>query len=158
MKKLTLLMLCTTLLSCSSTQKIKKGLTENDIYVDRNFEKKEFLSMFKTSVFVKSMQYAFNNSPEIKKLLREDMSVATFGESIDFDDVNAAATIIVAKIKRDSALNIERLPEDVAGKKVFKNCLDFYNSKQLNDIAKKLYKEKYSKPDVMHITPDSLSK
>ncbi|PJJ84625.1 hypothetical protein CLV57_1639 [Mucilaginibacter auburnensis] len=147
------------LLSCSSTQKIKKGLAESDIYVDDNrIEKKYFFPMFKMAVFLQSIQFAYNDSPEIRKLLSEDKSATSAAEVFDWVDIKSTADIIVAKIKRDSALNIERLPEDVAGKKVFKNCLDFYNSKQLNDIAKKLYKEKYSKPYVMHITPDSLSK
>lgn len=135
--------------SCSSTR-LKNSLAENDMYVsDKRVEKKYFFPMFKMDVFLGSLQYSFNDSPEIRKLLARDKSNGGAGEYLDPEDVNKVAKMVAARIERDSAENVNQAPQDLRGKTVFKTCLEFYYSKQLDSIAKRLYKDKYSKPYIL---------
>lgn len=144
--------------SCNSTRKIKKRLSKDDIYVsDKRVEKKEFFPMFKKAVFISSLQYSFNNSPEIRKLLIEDRSGDAAGELLDLEDVYRVAKIVAARIKQDSVKSIGHAG-DLEGKTVFKTCLEFYNSRELDSIARKLYKTKYCKPWILYAVPDTIKR
>lgn len=159
MKKNILLLLIVLLVSCDSTKKIKKGLSENDIYVsDKRVERKYFFPMFKMDVFLASLQYSFNDSPEIRKLLAQDKSNGGSGESLDPEDVIKVAKMIAARIERDSADNVTHAPGDLRGKTVFKTCIEFYYSKELDSIAQQLYKTKYSKPWILYPKSDTVKR
>jgi len=43
----------------------------------------------------------------------------------------------VAKIKQDSIQSVERVPEYLAGKRIFSHCMEFYRSERLDSIVKK---------------------
>lgn len=135
------------LLGCSvqnrhSAKQVNDGNSSNE----QPIGKADFLKLFKMDVFLHSLQYSFNDSPEIRKILNEDKSGGNFVEFIDPKDDIAVAKMLTAKIKADSANNVRQAPSDLRGKTVFQSCIEFYNSKQLDSIAKVMYKTKYSKP------------
>jgi hypothetical protein len=150
MKNSIILLLAILLVSCNSARKIKRNLKKDDIYVsDRRVIKKEFFPMFKRAVFVTSVQYSFNSSPEIMKLLLEDKGGDAASELLDLEDVYSVAKMLTARIKKDSVNSIGHA-SDLEGKTVFKTCLEFYTSRELDSIARKLYKTKYSKPYILY--------
>jgi hypothetical protein len=158
MKNISFFLLPIILIGCSSIKNNSNKTAKNDVYVsDRYMKKEEFFPMFKMSVFLHSLKYSFNNSPEIKKILTEDKSNISSSEYLNIEDVDAVAKMIVEKIKQDSVKSIGYAAEGSEGKTVFAICVEFYYSKKLDSIARKLYKTKYSKPYVLHqVTSDTL--
>lgn len=105
--------------------------------------KRQFSKVFKLDVYLHGLQYSFNDSPEIRKILSEDKSGGSFIDFVDPQDAVNVAKIIVERIKLDSASNIRQAPSDLRGKAVFATLIEFYNSKELDSITKRLYKKKY---------------
>lgn len=158
MKKLCLLAVLILIIGCNSTRKLKNSLSKDDVYIsDKRIEKKEFYAIYKNAVFISSLQYSFNNSPEIRKLLMDDKSGNIAGELLDLEDVYRVAKIVSQRIKQDSVKSIGH-NGDLAGKTVFKTCLEFYNSKELDSIANQLYKTKYSKPWILYAVKDTIKR
>nr|WP_294790345.1 hypothetical protein [uncultured Mucilaginibacter sp.] len=144
--------------SCHTVKKAKKNVSENDIYVsDKRMERKQFFYVYKMNVFVQSIQYSFNDSPEIRKLLAEDKSAVNAIDFLDLEDINSVARKVAAMVKQDSVLYVAEAPGDLKGKRAFKICLEYYNSKELDSIARKLYKTKYGRPYVLRPISDTVN-
>ncbi|WP_299285919.1 hypothetical protein [uncultured Mucilaginibacter sp.] len=143
MKNLAFILVICFLSDCSTHHALS---VKNPDTTDSQFNKlteRQFSETFKMDVYLIGLQYSFNNSPEIRKVLQEDKSGGSFIDFVDPQDAVNVAKIIVERIKLDSASNIRQAPSDLRGKAVFATCLEFYNSKELDSITKKLYKKKY---------------
>ena len=153
-----ILVVILSLFSCNTNKHFQRTLSKNDIYVsNRRVERKQFMYVFKMNVFVQSIQYSFNDSPEIRKLLIEDKSAVNAIDFLDLEDINSVARKVAAMVKQDSALYVAEAPGDLKGKRAFKICLEYYNGKELDSIARKLYKNKYGRPYVLRPISDTVN-
>ncbi len=116
---------------------------------ERNKMKEIYVHSFKMMYFKKMLLAGFRNSNEVKSILNEDHS--NFSEIIlTMDDYAFIDSIVVtdqAKVITDSAYSIGKRAEGAVGKRVFNFALNRYESKWLNDVAKKRSKS-YSHIDV----------
>lgn len=113
----------------SFSQKIE---TPKQIYIDE----------FKMVYFCDCIKHGFNNSKEIKNILKADNS--TYSELIlgnRYLLIDSLAIQAAEKIKTDSILFSKNRAEGAKGKKVFAECLSNYQSKWLHNLAKKEYKK-----------------
>ena len=155
MKNFRLLLLALVFVSCSTTKTARKTVSKNDIYVSDKLEKKQFMYMYKMSVFVQSIQYSFNDSPEIRKLLADDKSAVNGIDFFDLEDIYSVARKVALMVRQDSAIYVAEALGDLKGKRAFKVCVEYYNSKELDSIARKLYNTKYGKPYILHQISDT---
>jgi len=99
---------------------------------------KYFIENFKQVYFSLCLRYSFNNSDEINKILKEDMSSSSdFLLGIEnYKFIDSLSKITAKQIKKDSIESIIKRAEGSRGKRVFKRCLDDYTSKWLDSLAK----------------------
>ncbi|MBW0156071.1 MAG: hypothetical protein HYI21_14640 [Sediminibacterium sp. Gen4] len=119
------------IVSCKTTSQYSSS--------ERRQMKEAYVYSFKITYFKKMLLSGFRNSNEIKSVLNEDYS--SYGEIIltmdDFLFIDSIVAIDQGKLITDSANSIGRRAEGSAGKRVFDFALNRYESKWLNDVAKK---------------------
>jgi len=99
---------------------------------------------YKKVYFSFCLKRGFNNSKEIKQILKEDNSVnSEFVHGIkNYRTIDSLAKLTREVIKQDSiAVNYP----DSRGKRVFAKCLKGYNSTFLDSMAKTTYRLKVKK-------------
>lgn len=101
--------------------------------------KEIYVHSFKMIYFKKMLLAGFRNSNEIRSVLNEDHS--NFSEIIltmeDYLFIDSIVASDQAKIIADSSYSINKRAEGAVGKRVLKFALNRYESKWLNNIAKK---------------------
>ncbi|PWN59908.1 hypothetical protein [Chryseobacterium viscerum] len=139
----TLIFLCF-LLSCSS-KKRPQFVYRNEIKTQGNPDQFFYTKRFRDNVFYKCLQFGYGNSLNIKigKLMNQKDLFTQYDEPLIKED--SLQNILAKKI-------IENLPlpyihvEDknsIKGKNfIISTCLSYYESRDLNSIAEKMYKEK----------------
>ena len=104
--------------------------------------KNVYKETFKQTYYLACLKYGFNNSPEINKLLKEDKS--GFGELIlgeQYFYIDSLARMAAERMKDDSVRTAGKRAEGADGKRVFSTTLHDYNSKWLNTLAKKAWRD-----------------
>ncbi|MGM0635336.1 MAG: hypothetical protein ACQESK_04680 [Bacteroidota bacterium] len=88
--------------------------------------------------FKKCLKLGFNESKEIKSVLKEDKSGASdFALGIEnYRLLDSLAEETSKKIKTDSVQSLSEAHQSAQGKKVFENCLCNFNGNLLDSIAK----------------------
>ena len=121
--------------SCGNKEKFH--ISEKDEY---------FMNNFKQVYFCSCLKYGFNQSSEIKQILAEDKSSSSdflLGLK-NYKLIDSLALITRKEIKKDSIISNKKRAEGAKGKRVFKYCLDKYNSKWLDSLAyTKLRKQEF---------------
>lgn len=114
----------------------------------KQHEKKEYKERFKTELLCECLKYGFNESKEIKKLLKEDKSLV-FDEPFDKKHgvIEELAKLTYQKIRKDSINTIGKVAEGAEGKRVFQQCLKVYNSKKIDSLAILYYKKRNDQRD-----------
>ncbi len=111
-----------------------------------NSREEQLLSEFKLTTFRKCLELGFEDSNQIKDLLKEDVSLANdfpLGLS-NYKTIDSIARETSIRIKKDS-IRIDKeywskMPEieanEMRGKRVISICLELYQSVKLDSIAK----------------------
>ena len=76
-------------------------------------------------------------SPQVQKLKENDPVAAVLFDSA----INAHLTIVMSRINQDSTNRIGRVAENAQGKKPFRQCMEFYRSKELDTLARTVIKK-----------------
>jgi hypothetical protein len=101
--------------------------------------KETYVYSFKITYFKKMLLAGFDNSNEIRHILNEDHS--GFAEIIlsieDFQFIDSIVGADKVKIVSDAAASIGKVAEGADGKHVFDRALERYQSRWLNDVARK---------------------
>lgn len=122
MGKITLTILALTLTSCSSTRNSNKN----------------WIKDFKKIAFYECLKNSYSNDTIFRLIRNED--VLFINENISFkniDTVRKHSNEIVKKAKEPDY----KYDNYVDEKNFMSNCLDLYNSKELDELAKREYRE-----------------
>lgn len=106
---------------------------------ERKEMKEVYVQSFKMTYLKKMLLSGFRNSKEIKTVLNEDHS--SFSEIVltmdDYVFIDSIVAIDTETVIADSTYSIGLRAEGAAGKRVFAFALNRYQSKWLNDVAKR---------------------
>lgn len=92
---------------------------------------------FKNKVLCDCILAGLNDKAISNEILLKDRSFSSPINYILFDSLSREVIKpIVLQMKKDSLASTSTVSEAAAGKKIFKSCLDFYNSKKLDSITK----------------------
>lgn len=120
------------LLSCKSTWQS----TNNDRY------KEAYIKGYKIQYFRSLILKGFNESEEIKKILKKDASKGMADVQIPIVELNLIDSLTVEdnmQMVKDSISSYKRA-EGAQGKYIFSFALNKYESKWLDSLAKAVYK------------------
>ena len=122
----------TALVSCN----LKYGSVKEKVY-EKNL-RSAFIEDFKTVSFCRCLEYGNNYRLNLKN---DDLSCA-FPDYLysEIAFIDSLASIEKSRIKADSVARIGKVAEGMEGKRVVDICLEFYQNKQLDALAKARYK------------------
>ncbi len=130
MKNLILNMLLIAIISCNPQKSIIKQQRISWGY-------KNWVKDFKDRTFCKCLLVGYGQKRivdsiyEIDKIYYNPIAIAIFDLKID-----SVLQKELLKMRSDSLLSISIISEAAAGKTVFRHCLNFYKSKELNSVVK----------------------
>jgi hypothetical protein len=144
-KRILLIFFFPLLFSCKTSQyemwASKKEM--KDIYIDD----------FKLIYFKKLLIAGYNNTDEVKNMVRSDQS--GFSEPIltteDYELIDSLVTADNIRMTQDSIKRVGRVAEGSEGKHVFGYALNKYQSKWLDQLAKERFKIYWRKEKVSTI-------
>jgi hypothetical protein len=149
MKKIYILIICLFTFSLNSCSVSKELKLERKTWNYKNWDKS-----FKERAFCLCVLKGYENKTIENILFKNDrsfyetLSVAVFDKTLE-----PIIKIEVEKIKQDSINSLGSYPDDLKvlyqKRRVFKHCLDFYNGKELSQIAKKEKKKWKKIPNIM---------
>lgn len=121
------------LLLISSCSQVDKKLEQQR----KSFEFDKWEEFFKERALCLCLLEGYENNEIKNYILKNDKSYQN-GLSIAIFDKALSPIIIQESIKihKDSIESVDKVPEHLVGKKIFKHCIDFYKSKRLDSIVK----------------------
>lgn len=97
---------------------------------------------FKDRTLEKCLQLGYEDKNLINKINNIDRSIYNPIATALYDEkIYSILTPVIKKMKIDSTNSMQKVSEAKAGKNVFSSCIKYYNSKELNNIARKEYKK-----------------
>lgn len=124
------LLLVILIVSCNINNQIKDE--NSDKWRRNNWEED-----FKSKVFCDCVLAGLNDKKLADEILIQDRSFASPINYVLFDSLSKEVIKpVIQQLRQDSAKSVLSVSENAAGKKIFKTCLNFYQSKKLDSIVK----------------------
>lgn len=129
MKKLFLLLLIS--VGCNAQKEIPNRQLANN-------QEEAFVDFFKIQVYCSCLKHGYENKQIMELIYKEDLLGGYDGLANDLiqEEINTIGKQIASTIKPETYLDFENK------KRITATCLNFYNSKDLDSLAKSIY-EKY---------------
>ena len=131
MKKIFLLLTSLIIFSCSTYQRDKFSYRKDD--------KKYWINNFKSEVFYECLKEGYQNDTIFKLIAKKDLFNTR--EYFEFDLIDSAKVLGKSIIIKMPTPYINLDESDLKNKNfISMSCLNYYASRELDSIAKKLYK------------------